>query len=105
MIWIAKTSANLGTPDARAAAAELIKKIIKKSNSDQAFNEKVKQALPALNSLGATIEAELNHFDQAEEMIDRFASHATPAIAHTSQAAASHGAKAATAAEIGNPDF
>jgi tetratricopeptide (TPR) repeat protein len=71
MTWIAMTTAKLGTPNAKTAAAELIKKIIEKSNSDQAFSKQVEKALPTLESLAATLEAELGHYDQAQEMIER----------------------------------
>ncbi len=71
MTWIAITCANLGTDDARLAAAELIKQIDKKANSDKAFFGQVEKSLPYLHSLAARILAEIGQFDQAQEMIDR----------------------------------
>ena len=71
MVWIVKTSSNLGTDEAKAAAAELIEKIVDKANNDQGFAKEIEKAKPALQSLGATIQAERGNYDKAKELIDQ----------------------------------
>ena len=71
MVWIVKTASNLGTDDAKAAAAELIEKIVDKANNDQGFAKEIEKAKPALQSLGATIQAEHGNYDKAKELIDQ----------------------------------
>ena len=67
MIWIVKTTSNLGTDEAKAAAAELIEKIIDKANEDQDFNKEVKPALAGLQSLGAIIQAQRGQYAKAKD--------------------------------------
>jgi hypothetical protein len=69
MIWIVKTSSNLGTDDSKATAANLIEKIVDRSKEDQAFNEQVKKALPQLQSLGAILNAQSGNYDKATTLI------------------------------------
>ena len=71
LVWIVKTTSNLGTDDAKAAAAELIDKIMDKANNDQDFDEEIKKAKPGLQSLGATIQAERGDYNKAKELIDQ----------------------------------
>jgi len=71
MIWIVKTSNNLGTDDAKAAAAELIEKIIDKANNDQNFEKEIEKAKAALQSLGAIIQAQRGEFEKAKDLIDQ----------------------------------
>ena len=71
MIWIVKTASNLGTDDAKAAAAELIERIIDKANDDQDFNKEIKKAKAGLQSLGAIIQAERGEYDKAKDLIDQ----------------------------------
>ncbi|MGO9113503.1 MAG: hypothetical protein ACLP9L_30090 [Thermoguttaceae bacterium] len=71
MVWIVKTSSNLGTDEAKAAAAELIERIIDKANNDQSFEKEIEKAKPALQSLGATIQAERGQYDKAKDLIDQ----------------------------------
>ena len=71
MVWIVKTTSNLGTDDAKAAAVELIEKIIEKANNDQDFEDKIKPALAGLQSLGAVIQAERKEYNKAKELIDQ----------------------------------
>ena len=69
LIWIVRTVNNLGTDDAKAAAAELIEKIVAQSKADKTFYDEVQKALPSLQSLGALIEAERKNFAKAQELI------------------------------------
>ena len=78
MIWIVKTTSNLGTDDAKAAAAELIEKIIEKANEDKGFHEEVEKALAGLQSLGATIQAERGQYDKAKDLIDQLIQDLSP---------------------------
>ncbi|MEI8375580.1 MAG: hypothetical protein WCJ35_22390 [Planctomycetota bacterium] len=71
MIWIVKTSNNLGTDDAKTAAAELIEKIIDKANNDQNFEKEIEKAKAALQSLGAIIQAQRGEFEKAKDLIDQ----------------------------------
>ena len=71
MVWIVKTASNVGTDDSKAAAADLIEKIVDKANSDQGFAKEIEKAKPALQSLGATIQAERGQYDKAKELIDQ----------------------------------
>jgi tetratricopeptide (TPR) repeat protein len=71
MIWIVKTASNLGTDDGKAAAAELIERIIDKANNDQGFNEEIKKAKAQLESLGAILHAQRGEYDKAKTLIDQ----------------------------------
>jgi tetratricopeptide (TPR) repeat protein len=71
MIWIVKTSSNLGTDDAKSAAAALIKRIIDKSFNDKEFDDQIKDAKPALQSLGAQLLAEQGKYDEALDLIEQ----------------------------------
>ena len=72
LIWIVKTTKDLGTDSAREAAGQLIEKIIDRKNEDQNFERQIgPKAITALESLGATIQAEQGHYDKAQGLIDQ----------------------------------
>jgi len=71
MVWIVKTTSNLGTDEAKAAAVELIESIIDKASEDQNFNKDVKPALAGLQSLGAIIQAQRGQYAKAKDLIDQ----------------------------------
>ena len=71
MIWVVMTASNLGTDDAKRAAAALIEKIFDKASSNQAFHDEIAaaHAEARLHSLGASMLAELKQYDKAWDQI------------------------------------
>ena len=72
MIWIVRTSSNLGTDEAVAAAATLIERIFDKETNDQDFgqDESFKKAAAGLHALGAQLMARQGQYQKAVDQID-----------------------------------
>lgn len=72
LVWIVRTSANLGTDEATGAAADLIEKIFDRATNDQEFAQDpiVMKAEASLHSLGASLQAQRGEYEKAQEQID-----------------------------------
>ncbi len=72
LIWIVKTSANLGSDEANATAADLIERIFDRATSDEAFakDPMLAKAEASLHALGASLQAKRHEYDKAIEQIE-----------------------------------
>ena len=70
MTWIVKTSSNLGTDDANAAAADLIGRSPAWRTKTRTSKSKSEKAMVSLHSLGASLRAKRGQYDKAKKQIE-----------------------------------
>ena len=79
MIWIVKTSSNLGTDDAKAAAAGLIKKIIDKAYQRPGFRpSKSRRPNRPCNPWERQLLAEQGKYEKAQDLIEQLIANLSP---------------------------